>query len=176
MEPLEFHGPDTTQYWIKVSETEFGVGIYDTISISLDFYPLGFEPYVPKRIYYRGRAPPESDWYWGADVVPPVLTWDATPLGMEEVESLPERQDVRVYPNPANSIINLAIVNRDIDKPISIYDATGRKVDNIYSNLETGVINLNVGTLSSGIYYATWIELDLDKGIEVKKEQFIVVK
>ena len=63
-----------------------------------------------------------------------------------------------------------------LKKAVNLILLWSRLINEINSNLETGKIELNTRCLSSGIYYASWIELDLDKGVEVKKEQFIVIK
>jgi len=62
---------------------------------------------------------------------------------------------IRIYPNPSNGVFNLTIekVNSDLD--LIVYDLQGQKVytDRILSG--TGIITkeINLGSLSKGIYY-----------------------
>lgn len=127
MEPLEFHGSDSTKYWIKTSETEFGYNMFDTVSISLDFYPLGGTA-TSGPVEYRGSSYPDT--YWEADIVPPILTWDADTesVAIGEQNNLPFITGIRLFPNPFNSAVSISAPE---GAGIKIFDINGRMVDEI---------------------------------------------
>lgn len=57
-------------------------------------------------------------------------------------------QDVKVFPNPTEDILNI-ITNSDEYVNISVYDIYGKKH---YAMKENGNINIDISTLSAGIY------------------------
>lgn len=70
---------------------------------------------------------------------------------------------VRIYPNPTSGIFTVEVKNALL-KTIQVTDLTGRIIMTNTSNNEK--INLNINTLSNGIYY---VKIQTDDAIEVIK-------
>ncbi|MFI5221529.1 MAG: T9SS type A sorting domain-containing protein [Bacteroidia bacterium] len=73
------------------------------------------------------------------------------PVGIAEVIS--SKNEITVYPNPANSVLNISSVQNNISL-ISIYDITGRKVETRTLNNESEV-SIDISHLNKGIYFMT---------------------
>lgn len=74
--------------------------------------------------------------------------------------------DLRLYPNPAKSSINLEITNTLSTVNVKVYNALGRIID----DFTTGEMNLqlDISKFNSGIYY-----IGIDNGVDNKLEKFI---
>jgi hypothetical protein len=74
------------------------------------------------------------------------------------VELNEEYNDVRIYPNPANDILNIEFTSNNISSsPISVVDIEGRKLYSENKNLGIGKQNLtlNIAGLNQGFYFIT---------------------
>ena len=67
-------------------------------------------------------------------------------IGVEELESVSET--VKLYPNPANDVLNINVSDDTEIVATSIYDLTGRRV---YQNAFTKAIP--VGEFRDGLYF-----------------------
>lgn len=75
-------------------------------------------------------------------------------------------ESVEVYPNPTSDIINLRAVDLDDNTLINIVDNTGRIVKTVTPTINTGVISINLNSLSAGHYILNLIQ---EKGITSSK-------
>jgi PA domain/Secretion system C-terminal sorting domain len=93
----------------------------------------------------------------------------ATSLNVNELEV---KNDVTLYPNPSNGIINLSIANYIGKLEINLFDMNGRKV---LSNLDSfsNEKTLNLGNLQSGMYI---IQLVGDNGFVYSQKVLIDYK
>lgn len=73
------------------------------------------------------------------------------------VEEVAE-QDVQLYPNPANSTINVDLGDITTSYTGRIVDATGRTV--WVGELEAGANAINISALSTGLYYVAVVKAD----------------
>jgi hypothetical protein len=80
------------------------------------------------------------------------------------INIIPAEDNVNVYPNPANEVVNIANSNPG-KSTVQITDLTGRIVYN-QSYQTSGKIAINVASFSRGLYF---IELKTDKRTIVKK-------
>jgi hypothetical protein len=72
------------------------------------------------------------------------------PLGINEMN---ERAEIKIYPNPGNSIIQISI-NSYPGKEINIYDMLGDVVSkNENYQIKNDGIQLNISSLPNGMYY-----------------------
>jgi serine protease len=90
------------------------------------------------------------------------------PVGVNETAG---SDNVMIYPNPANDVLNVVVqstVNGQQSR-VEIYNSVGEIV--YFSNLKSQISNLDISSLSSGIYYCT---VKTDKTTFSKK--IVVVK
>jgi Flp pilus assembly pilin Flp len=74
-------------------------------------------------------------------------------LSTEENEYL----DLKIYPNPAKTFVNIAFINTDLLKNINVYNSIGQLI------LNTKKSNVNISKLDSGIYYIEIIDKNNNK-------------
>lgn len=85
----------------------------------------------------------------------PLVCGYTTPLGVGVDEVATAQLQLDVYPNPSNGEVNITLEGFDLGTTqLTITDATGR-VAQEFNGLTTSTVNLNYGTLSSGIYFVT---------------------
>lgn len=58
----------------------------------------------------------------------------------------------RIYPNPTNGNLNIAIANYNGDLGVKVYDLNGREVYNKIENSFSTEKSINLGNLSTGVY------------------------
>ena len=66
-----------------------------------------------------------------------------------DVHEIVEKQDVMVYPNPANDVLNISL--GDMQAEVLIYNSLGQEVRHI--NAMSGDIQINIEDLNSGVYF-----------------------
>ena len=59
--------------------------------------------------------------------------------------------DIRIYPNPASSVLNIDMSAYSLDFDLRIYDLNGKEV--IYQEDVSGKLHLNLSELNRGLYY-----------------------
>ncbi|MCX6294936.1 MAG: CotH kinase family protein [Bacteroidetes bacterium] len=64
-----------------------------------------------------------------------------------------ERNDLLVYPNPANKNVTVQFISKEKENTISIYNALGQEVINKISNYN--VENIDISKLNAGVYSIT---------------------
>lgn len=77
-------------------------------------------------------------------------------------------EDVKVFPNPSSSIINVKLNGQFVNPTIRVLDVTGRQVYYI-ANCNTDIVTLNVRSLSAGVYTLICTE----NGKSVKKKLIV---
>ncbi len=87
-------------------------------------------------------------------------TSDALTLTPVSVSTIHSGSDIRVYPNPTNSILNIDMTNIDQNISIELYDLTGRVVLSEVNNQNTAAID--VSHLAGGMYM---LRIVADSGI-----------
>lgn len=88
---------------------------------------------------------------WATKVVPNYA-------GASVNEAVNPMTNVRVYPNPAQDVLNLEVnASQASEMSIAIYNIAGQKVIETSANLHTGINapSVNVSSLNSGIYFVT---------------------
>jgi len=84
-----------------------------------------------------------SDCAWIDNVVLPASTI------ITDVKEVVERQDVMVYPNPANNVLNITLGDEQSD--VEVYNSLGQMVRRI--EMASGNVQINVEDLNAGIYF-----------------------
>lgn len=73
-------------------------------------------------------------------------------------EAVNPMTDMRVYPNPAQDVLNIEInASRNSEMSFAVYNITGQKVMEESRTVSTGIStpSLNISSLTSGIYFVT---------------------
>jgi hypothetical protein len=74
-----------------------------------------------------------------------------------------------VWPNPAQNELNINILSEGLKPEYEIYNLVGNKV--MSGNLKTGVQQVNLNSISNGIYF-----IKINSGKEVKSFKIVVMK
>lgn len=82
----------------------------------------------------------------------------------QEVQSTSESHNISVSPNPVENTTVVSTSNNELINNISLFDVNGRVV--MVQNASTSSVNLNLSTLTSGIYVA---KIQTASGIESTK-------
>ena len=90
-----------------------------------------------------GSVSSGSDCAWIDNIVFPASTI------ITDVEEVVERHDVMVYPNPANSMLNIALGDAQTD--IIIYNSLGQMVKRV--EMASGDVTINIEDLDAGVYF-----------------------
>ena len=90
-----------------------------------------------------GSVSSGSDCAWIDNIVFPASTI------ITDVEEVVERHDVMVYPNPANSMLNIALGDAQTD--IIIYNSLGQMVKRV--EMASGDVTINIEDLNAGVYF-----------------------
>ena len=109
------------------------------------------------------------------DLVPELTDWtEVMPVGIEDHPSPPEREDVRVYPNPTDGTLWICDMryatcdNRISD--IEIFDVMGRTVGAPLAVAPNGThqsqITFDLSNVPSGIYF---VKIQTETGVITKK-------
>lgn len=99
------------------------------------------------------------------------MTWFNTqrfPVGLNDEIQL--ASPVRVYPNPATSVINFEM-DAFVGSQLSVYDLNGRVVAS--QMLSGGNNSVGIDNLNNGIYF---YDIQTSEGISVSKGKFVVSK
>ena len=115
-----------------------------------------------KVIGYGQPARP-SDW----NTIKEIEFYKTKPLS---VNSVVLDDEITLYPNPTNNILNIKVGNRNIEK-IQLYNVTGRKVLETKINNQNSDISVNVSQLAKGAYFVVISEhnsLKTSKSIIIK--------
>jgi hypothetical protein len=83
-------------------------------------------------------------------------SWDICWVGEKEHIALREAEQLKIYPNPANYVVNIFVPkeNETEKHHLLIYDLYGRKVEETVVPPGTTTMQLNVSGWSSGLYTA----------------------
>lgn len=84
-------------------------------------------------------------------------------------EDIALSKGIKVYPNPSNGIVNVAIANYIGELTIQVYDINGRKVVETSSDF-TGEKSLNLNGLHSGVYAVNIEGSDFSYSTKIIKE------
>lgn len=87
-----------------------------------------------------------------------------TPAGIQDFDYL---NGINLYPNPATSVVNIAVANGDLPDSFTVYNSLGQQVSTIAVK---GTANLTVDTsgYSNGIYF-----IKVSKGNQSKTLKFV---
>ncbi len=99
-------------------------------------------------------------------------SFEAPPVATEEIEK--DLQELSVFPNPANELVNINFDYQGVDQlSIIVVNSVGKEVFRNATNVSTGTVNLEISTSTwnSGIYF---IKFQSEKG--VKTERLSVAK
>lgn len=84
-------------------------------------------------------------------------------LGIDDVESI--KSMIQVYPNPANTILNVKLDEYTKNGNVEVYDMVGKQVLPV-QKMNGNTLELNVSNLAKGIYF---LKVNHDKGVnEIK--------
>lgn len=84
-----------------------------------------------------------SDCAWIDNIVFPASTI------ITDVKEVVERQDVMVYPNPANEVLNIALGDAQTD--VVVYNSLGQMVKRV--EMASGDVTINIEDLEAGMYF-----------------------
>lgn len=87
---------------------------------------------------------------------------DITTVSVEEALKT-ARESIKLYPNPASSAITVEINNLRSATTISLYDMTGRKIRDVYSETSFtsgSVFDMDVSDLPGGMYFLQFASRD----------------
>lgn len=90
----------------------------------------------------------EEDMSTTWDTVVDVM-WDTTAPMPASISEISIKNNVNVYPNPANNLITFSTANK-VDQYITICDITGRQLDK--KTVKNGIYNLPVTSYNNGVY------------------------
>ena len=88
---------------------------------------------------------------WAVKLTPDMQGWNVS-------EAVNPMTSVRVYPNPAQDVLNLEInASQASELNVAVYNITGQKVMEESRTISTGynLPSLNISSLNSGIYFVT---------------------
>lgn len=88
-------------------------------------------------------------------------------VGITEVATL--ENELLVYPNPAKSVLNVQVLNPNSGvAKIELYDVYGHLVAaKTYLQTRTNTLNLDISTLSNGIYFMQYTSNQINKTIKI---------
>ena len=143
-----------------ISGTDFSNGSFFTDTIVLDSGSYSFNANNNFRI--RCDASANNDQIWFDQVI---ITGDAAmaPMVGDEITPSPEAikaqalataNDIKLYPNPAQTILNIKIKEGQYDE-IMIFSSVGNLVKTIRP--EQNDISINVSDLASGMYFVRFV-------------------
>ena len=91
--------------------------------------------------------------YVGSLMIHPVFGRPAYAVGISETKTKTSENLIKIYPNPANDILNISVSreNLDADFNIDIYSSLGEKIMEI--NLPEPVTQISTSNLPAGIYF-----------------------
>ena len=88
-------------------------------------------------------------------------------VGITEVDLLNE---IQVFPNPANDILNIDLTSFNKEVKISIYNSIGSLVKSIDSKTQSNLVEIDLSSFTSGVYYVNILS---DKGNVTKRVSVI---
>lgn len=121
-----------------------------------------------KEIEYSGSSGP----YYPQDGFPLyyIDNLSISASGYVSVPTEPLRVDPVIYPNPADSYLDIVIPAGISDPKPVLFDNSGRQIDPVYSHQESGRIRITTSGLKSGVYY-----LDLLNDPEFKAVRILII-
>ncbi|MCO6148027.1 T9SS type A sorting domain-containing protein [Flavobacterium sp. NRK1] len=91
----------------------------------------------------------------------------STVCGVASTPDLQLLQGTKVYPNPAQNVLNIKVENGDLPDNYAIYNSIGQTVANVKVTTEAN-LTVDTSAYSNGIYF-----IKIDKGNESKTIKFI---
>jgi len=139
-----------------VSGTHFNNGAFFDDTIVLDAGSFNFT--TNNRIRIRCDASNNNDQIWfdqvvisGDNVNAPVANDNTTVLKRFNTTT---NENVKLYPNPTNSILNIEILDGNFDE-IVVFSATGKIIQTMDPNTDN--LNVDVSQLASGMYFVRFV-------------------
>ncbi|MFM2225945.1 MAG: hypothetical protein RJA07_2147 [Bacteroidota bacterium] len=136
-----------TQHWVLLMDTFIAVGGEQFVSIG-NFKTDAQTQFI---LVDSQSNLPEASYYYMDDV----SLIDITPLGIDEVGI----SKIEVYPNPAKE--SIVVSSKSLVNTIEVRDVLGRVVIQQIKNSSTQQIQIDVSSLSNGLYF---IKATDDKG------------
>ena len=140
-----------------VSGSDFNNGSFFTDTIILD---SGFSFYSNNRFRIRCDASGNNDQIWFDQVI---ISGDNAP-GAAPIDNTSETilksftqntlENIKLYPNPTNSQLNIEIIEGDFDE-ITVFSSTGMIVQTIDPTMD--YVTLDVSQLSTGMYFIRFV-------------------
>lgn len=139
-------------------------------------------PVSTSPILYSGHVYPKTfagtstfRYIWFDENNPTDSTWvDVTYAitGTASVKEIAKSTKIKVYPNPATSLLNVELTSNETRKSIEIMDLTGRKVYSKEVTRNSELLQINTSDLTPGIYFVSVVANDKT----VKTEKVIITK
>ena len=70
--------------------------------------------------------------------------------GIDDEIGFIDEQEIRIFPNPSNGIINIEGLNPEISRTLSIYNTMGNKI--LTQDIKTSFLSLDLYSVPSGMY------------------------
>ena len=188
--PLGQQVHDTVSYTPQISNDSINHPLTDKVNwmqIKGSFVAAGGEQYIVignfvrdahvDTIYVNSAAYPSSyDWnyayYYIDDVIVSTDSTYADSLftGVNEIK--PVKASVKVYPNPASTLLNVAVnISQIKSGTICLYSATGKQVR--CTDLLSNITSISISDLPSGMYYYRITDAN---GKLVKADKVTIIK
>lgn len=151
-----------------VSGTDFSNGSFFTDNIVLDSNTYSFN--ANNRFRIRCDASNNNDQVWfdqiiitGDGVLAPITVGNSvrSPEAVR-AQKLANSNNIRLYPNPANSVLNIEILEGHFDE-IMIFSPSGNLIQTIDSGADT--LSIDVSQFATGLYFVRFVS----DGIAVTK-------
>lgn len=155
-----FNGSSYQTIGNYVSGTDFSNGTFFTDTILLDSGTYNFN--ANNRFRIRCDASQNNDQIWFDQVIisgdaglAPVATGnDVRNPEAVRAQELATNNNIRMYPNPANSILNIEILDENFDE-VMIFSATGNLIQTLH--ISDDKLSIDVSQFATGMYFVRFV-------------------
>ena len=142
------------------SGTDFSNGSFFTDTITLDSGTYNFN--ANNRFRIRCDASANNDQIWFDQVIitgdnalnGPVVTSETRTPDAVRAQELATKNNIKLYPNPANSQLNIEILDGTYDE-IMVFSSTGKLVETISGGSDS--MSIDVSKYATGMYFVRFV-------------------
>ena len=134
----------TGSYYINYGLEDFTTGSGIVVPVTgTSFMITDLEPLTTYDVYVESQCAGNALSVW-------TTVYQFT-TEQEGISDTPETGSVKLYPNPSNSVVTIAVEGMEGDATVSIVDLNGREV--LQTTMNESVMSLDVSGLSKGAYF-----------------------